>query len=73
MAEASLLSQKATLKKADNVNEKLALQRDRINQAKADQENWQEEMHLTRIDGESTAKVLQKTVYKLCPEEDPTD
>ncbi len=37
----------------------------RMDQAKADQENWQEEMCLTRIGWECTVKVLLKIVVNL--------
>ncbi len=70
MAEASLLSQRAALKEAENFQSLLELQTKEMELSRAERS---EEARLNRAERENSAKVLQKVVERLCPEEDPTD
>jgi hypothetical protein len=45
----------------------------RADELKAIREEWITEVKASRLERKTTAKVLQKIVEKLCPEEDPTD
>jgi hypothetical protein len=77
MAEASLLAQKAAMEEAKNAAEMIAFQREdlkmRAEELKAIREERITEAKASRLERKTTAKVLQKIVEKLCPEEDPTD
>jgi hypothetical protein len=77
MAEASLLSQEAALKEADNLKNMIEAQKEEMQLRKQDAElHWEErknEMILLIVERESTAKVLSKLVEKLCPDVDPTE
>jgi hypothetical protein len=70
MAEASLRSQRAALREAENFQSLLELQTKEMELSRAERS---EEARLNRAERENSAKVLQKVVERLCPEEDPTD
>jgi hypothetical protein len=77
MAEASLLALKAAMEEAKNAAEISAFQREdlimRADELKAIREERITKAKASRLERKTTAKVLQKIVEKLCPEEDPTD
>ena len=77
MAEASLLSQEAALKEADNLKQMIEVQKEEMQLRKQDAELHREErkieMNLLKAERENTTKVLSKLVDKLCPDMDPTE
>ena len=77
MAEASVLSQQAALKEADNLKCMIEVQKEELNLRKHDSELQQEEqkaeLSLMKAERESSTKLLSKLVDKLCPDVDPTD
>jgi hypothetical protein len=77
MAEASLLSQKAAMQEAENFKAMLEFQKGELFLRKEDSKLVREERVLERQlnfeERNNTAKMLQKMVERLCPEEDPTD
>jgi hypothetical protein len=77
MAEASLLALKAAMEEAKNATEISTFQREdlimRADELKAIREERITKAKASRLERKTTAKVLQKIVEKLCPEEDPTD
>jgi len=77
MAEAPLLAQKAAMEEAKNAAAMVAFQREdlkmRADELKAIREEWITKAKASRLERKTMAKVLQKIVEKLCPEEDPTD
>jgi hypothetical protein len=77
MAEASVLSQQAALKEADNLKCMIEVQKEELNLRKHDSELQREErkaeLSLMKAERESSTKLLSKLVDKLCPDVDPTD
>jgi hypothetical protein len=77
MAEASLLSQQAALKEADNFAEMLKLKQQEMELKRRDalssRKQQEDEMKLSYMERENHTKVLTKLLEQLCPEEDLTD
>jgi hypothetical protein len=77
MAEASLLSQEAALKEADNLKHMIEVQKEEMQLWKQDAELHREErkneMTLLKVERENMTKVLSKLVEKLCPDMDMTE
>ena len=77
MAEASLLSQQAALKEADNFAEMLKLKQQEMELKREDalssRKQQEDEMKLSYMERENHTKVLTKLLEQLCPEEDLTD
>jgi hypothetical protein len=77
MAEASLLSQEAALKEADNLQHMIDVQKEEMQLRKLDaglhREALKNEMILLKAERENMMKVLSKLVEKLCPDMDPTE
>ena len=73
MAEASLLSQKAALKEANNFEVLIALQKKDLSLRQDVEKNNSLEKWMGFKKRKSTSLVLQKNVEKLCPDQDPRD
>jgi hypothetical protein len=73
MAEASLLSQKAALKEANNFEALIALQKEELSLRQETARSNSLEKQMGYEERKSTSLVLQKIVDKLCPDQDPTD
>jgi len=73
MAEASLLSQKAALKEANNFEALIALQKEELSLRQETVRSNSLEKQMGYEERKSTSLVLQKIVEKLCPDQDPTD
>lgn len=84
MAEATLLSQQAALKEAENYDKLISLQKEELDLKKLEMEMRKEaekierdyrleEMRLMQQERNSNSVALQKLVDKMCPEEDPID
>jgi hypothetical protein len=77
MAEASVLSQQAALKEADNLKSMIEVQKEELVLRKHDfdlqQEEWKTELLLMKSERESSTKLLSKLVERLCPDVDPID
>ncbi len=77
MAEASLLSQEAAVKDADNLSKMIRLQEAELklrkDDAVANREERKEELRLQALERTRSTEVLQKIIDKLCPDADPTE
>jgi len=77
MAEASLLSQEAAVKDADNLSKMIKLQEAELklrkDDAVANREERKEELRLQALERTRSTEVLQKIIDKLCPDADPTE